>query len=295
MISFIVCSLREDQLGALSENLAASAGVEFELLTHRNRETNWGLARVYNHLAERARFPLLAFLHEDVRFPATPVFGRELVDFYAARPGAGVVGFAGSQVKSRSPSGWENLAAHTRESVVQHGFPEGARVLRVNPEREAYSQVTVLDGLALFVPRQVWSAHRFDEATCPGFHAYDLDFTTQVAQTHANYVCHVVLPEHFSMGSPTASWREACERYHRKWAERLPLACVALTPAQLGECEAFSAYHWLRELLRSPPDDPAALDRAWADYRSHARSSYTLRLLRHRLRAAFHGQRQNGP
>jgi hypothetical protein len=58
MISFIVCSVREDQLAALSENLANTAGVELELLAHPNRETSWGLARAYNHLAEQARFPL---------------------------------------------------------------------------------------------------------------------------------------------------------------------------------------------------------------------------------------------
>ena len=291
MISFIVCSVREDQLGALSENLAATAGVEFELLAHPNREANWGLARVYNHLAGQARYPLLCFLHEDVRFPAPPGWGGELAAFYANHPDAGVVGFAGSLLKTRSPSGWENLAAYTRENVVQHGFPDGARALQVNPDDEAYSRVTVLDGFALFVRRQVWSANRFDEATCPGFHLYDLDFTTQVAQAHANYVCHRVLPEHFSVGVPGASWREACERYHRKWEARLPLACVTLTPAQMRRCESFSAYHWLRGLLNRPPEDPAMLERAWATYRSWARTGYTLRLLRHRLRTALAGKR----
>lgn len=287
MISFVVCSIREDQLAGLRENLAATAGVEHELLAQDNREANWGLARVYNHLAGQARYPLLCFIHEDVRFPADPPVGRELAAFFASHPDAGVVGFAGSLVKTRSPSGWENLAAYTRENVVQHGFPGGARALRVNPAHEAYSRVTVLDGFALFVRRETWSDHRFDEATCPGFHLYDLDFTTQVAQAHPNYVCHRVLPEHFSMGIPRASWREACERYHLKWDGRLPMACVTLTPAQVRECETFSAYHWLRELLKRPPEDPAMLDRAWDTYRARARLGHTLRLLRYRLRAAL--------
>ncbi len=287
MISFIVCSVREDQLGALSENLASTAGVEFELLAHPNREANWGLARVYNHLAGQARFPLLAFLHEDVRFPAAPPFGRELAAFFASHPDAGVVGFAGSQVKTRSPSGWENLAAYTRENVVQHGFPDGARALQVNPANEAYSRVTVLDGFALFVRREVWSAHRFDEELCPGFHLYDLAFSSAVARTRANYVCQVVRPEHFSMGTPKASWREANQRYHLAWSDRLPLFCEVLAPAQWRECENFSAYHWLRELLKDPPADPAMLDRAWATYWASASFTSTLRLLRHWLRAAL--------
>lgn len=287
MISFIVSSVRDDQLDALSGNLASTAGVPFQLLVHRNGGTRWGLARVYNHLAAQAIHPILCFLHEDVRFPAEPAFGRELVAFFSGHPGAGVVGFAGSQVKTRASSGWENLAEFTRENVVQHGFPDGPRALRVNPEREAYSQVTVLDGLALFLRKETWNFHRFDEATCPGFHVYDLEFTTRVAKTLANYVCHVVLPEHFSMGAPGDSWREENEAYHRTWSDRLPQSCVALSAAQMRACEAFSAYHWLRELLKRQPADPAMLERAWASYRANARPSYTLRLLRYRLGAAL--------
>lgn len=287
MISFIVCSIDQDHAAGLRENLATAVGVEHELLVHDNRELHWGLARVYNHLAAQAKSPLLCFLHEDVRFRSPPGWGRELLSFYAARPEAGVVGFAGSQVKSRGASGWHGLRTYNRQNLVQHDGAGGARTIRLNPAGEAFSRVTVLDGLCLFVPKAVWETHRFDEVTFPGFHLYDLDFSTQVALERSNFVCHTVLAEHFSPGSWNAVWDVATDDYHRKWSAKLPISCVPLTPDEAERCEAFSAYRSLRELVKRPGISPERLEQAWADYRLHARPGYDLRLLRYRLRAAW--------
>ena len=286
MITFLVCSIREASARDLAANLAATCGVEFELLVHDNRETHWGLARVYNHLADRARFPLLCFIHEDVRFLSPPAWGPELVRFYAANARAGVVGFAGSQVKSRIASGWVNLSRYSRENFVQHIGGGRTRAKRNNPKGEAFSQVSVVDGLCLFAPREVWRAHRFDEATFAGFHLYDLDFCTQVASTHANHVCHTVLAEHFSLGSFGEDWCDATDAYHRKWAGRLPLACLPLSAAALERCEAYSAYRYLRDRLKSPVVSEARLVLAWQAYRAHATLLRDLKLLRPRLVAA---------
>ncbi len=290
MISFIVCSVRADQQAALSENLDATVGVEHEVLVHDNRQAGWGLARVYNHLAGRARHPLLCFLHEDVRFRSAPGWGRELTTFYAGHPEAGVVGFAGSQVKSRTESGWGTLLKYNRVNLLQHdqhgGLNQG-RLVQHNPDQQSFSRVVVLDGLCLFASREVWGSNRFDEATYPGFHLYDLDFSTQVAQTRANYVCHTVLPEHFSAGSFGEPWRVGSKAYHQKWKERLPFACLPRTPDQLKQCESYNAYRTLRDLLRDPLVVQDRLADAWAAYRAHATTRYDTRLLPHRLRAAL--------
>jgi hypothetical protein len=287
MISFIVCSVREDLLAGLAENLTATVGVEHELLVHRNRETHWGLARVYNQLAARARHPTLCFVHEDVRFLSPGGWGREILDFYDGHPEAGVIGFAGAQVKTRSASGWLSLPPYNRENLVQHDGRGGTRTLRINPASDRFSRVMVVDGLCQFVPQPVWEAHRFDEKTFPGFHLYDLDFSTQVAQERPNYICHAVLAEHFSLGAYSEAWGAASDAYHRKWSAVLPVSCVALTPAALERCEAYSAYRSLRELLKADDDAGERLLQAWSDYRAHARPGYDLRLLRYRLRAAL--------
>jgi hypothetical protein len=285
MITFIVCSIRKEQLAGLAASLAATAGVEYELLVHDNRETHWGLGRVYNHLAERARFPLLCFVHEDVRFLSPPGWGRALVDFYAAHARAGVVGFAGSQVKSRAASGWGNLARYNRENFVQHLGGGKARTKRHNPQGETFSRVSVVDGLCLFAPLEVWRTHRFDEVAFPGFHLYDLDFCTQVALTHTNHVCHTVLAEHLSLGSFGEEWCDATDSYHRKWAAQLPLACLPLSAAELRQCEAYSAYRHLRDRLKAPAVASDRLEQAWRAYRPYATPLRDLKLLRLRLLA----------
>ena len=287
MISILVCSIRDDLLAGLRENLAATVGVEHELLVHDNRETGWGLARVYNRLAEQARHPLLCFVHEDVRFRSPAAWGRELLGFYSAHPEAGVVGFAGSMVKTRAASGWATLPAYSRQNLVQHRRSGGVRIIRANPGGEAYSRVTVLDGLCLFVARPTWETHRFDEVTFPGFHLYDLDFSLRVALERSNFVCHAVLAEHFSLGSFSEAWLEATEAFHRKWDTRLPVSCVPLAPGEVERCEAYGAYRWLRGLLGMAGVGPERLEQAWASYRVHARPGYDLRLVRYRLRAAW--------
>jgi Glycosyltransferase like family len=294
MISFLVCSIREDQLAGLRENLAASVGVEHEVLVHDNRETRWGLARAYNRLAEQARFPLLCFVHEDVRFRSPPAWGVELVGFHAAHPEAGVVGFAGSMVKTRAASGWGSLPAYSRQNLVQHHPSGGQRTIQANPGGEAFSRVTVLDGFCQFVSRSTWETHRFDEVTFPGFHLYDLDFSIRVALDRSNFVCHTVLAEHFSLGSFSDAWLEATEAFHRKWDAKLPISCVPLEPGQVERCEAYNAYRWLRDLLKRAGTSPGRLEQAWAAYRVHARPGYDLRLVRFRLGAAWRRVRARG-
>jgi hypothetical protein len=290
MISFLVCSIDPAHAAGVRANLAATVGVEHELLIHDNREAKWGLARVYNQLAGRARHPLLCFLHEDVRFRSPPGWGLVLIDFYASHPEAGLVGFAGSQVKSRTASGWSSLPRYNRMNLLQGGRPGGAvgaRLLVQNPDQLPFTPVVVLDGLCLFASHLAWSVARFDEVTFPGFHLYDLDFSTQVALSRTNYVCHGVLPEHFSSGSFGGAWRLASEAYHRKWAARLPLSCLPLGPEELEALEAFAAYRSLRDLLRDPAATPASLAAARGAFKAHATARYQLRLLAPRLRAAL--------
>jgi len=287
MISFLASYVDDALAAGLRENLAAGVGVPYELLLHDNRGHGWGLARSYNTLAARAAHPILCFVHADVRFLSPPGWGRTLVEFFEGHPEAGVVGFAGSQVKSRSSSGWAGLPAYTRENLLQHLGAGRTALRQVNPDGEAFSRVVVLDGLCLISTAEVWRANRFDEAAYGGFHLYDLDYSTSVARTHANYVCHTVLAEHFSPGVFRADWREASAAYHAKWASRLPIASTPLSPEALADCEAYAAYRWLRTLLEDPSAPAAALAEAWAGYRPLARPAYDLRLVKHRLRAAW--------
>lgn len=85
----------------------------------------------------------------------------------------------------------------------------------------------------------------------PGFHCYDLDFTTAVfAAGRRNYVCNTVLVEHFSAGAYSYGWLEALETYHRKWAGRLPLGVEPLDGARLADLDRRAEAYFLKLLCQ---------------------------------------------
>ena len=83
--------------------------------------------------------------------------------------------------------------------------------------------MVTLDGLCLITRREIWERAPFDEDLFRGFHCYDLDFSLAVCLRHVNYVCHMVLVEHFSEGAFSLSWLEELKRLHAKWNKNLPM------------------------------------------------------------------------
>ena len=232
MFSFVVCSIHPQRAEALRRNLEATVGVPFELIVKDNRGTGKGICRVYNEAAAEARFDLIGFLHEDIAF-RTPNWGP-VIAAQLRKPTCGAIGFAGSSVKSRAISGWA-VRPGIRENYAQpdRKHPGVERLFRTATETRDFAPAVCLDGLCLFVRREVWSEVRFDEETFRGFHSYDLDFTTAVARRYRNYVCMNVGIVHFSAGAYTRSWVRDSLRYHDKWRDSLPMfADKPLSPAK---------------------------------------------------------------
>lgn len=234
MFSFVVCSIHPQRAEALRRNLETTVGVPFELIVKDNRGTGKGICQVYNEAAAEARFDLVGFLHEDIAF-RTPDWG-DTIAAQLRQPGCGVIGFAGSSVKSRALSGWA-VRPGIRENYAQpdRKHPEVVHRFRTETEHRPFAPAVCLDGLCLFVRREVWSEIRFDERTFRGFHAYDLDFTTAVARRYRNYVCMNILVEHFSIGSYSRSWVRETMLYHDKWRDCLPM--FAEEPLSVRETE----------------------------------------------------------
>lgn len=251
MFSFVVCSIDPQRAEALRRNLESTVGAPFELIVKDNRGTGKGICRVFNEAAAEARFDLLCFLHEDVAF-RTPNWGAVIAG-QLRRPDCGVIGFAGSTVKSRTFSGWA-VAPGIRENYAQPDRKRGAGAVRrflTNPEGADFAPVVCLDGLCLFVRREVWAEIRFDEQTFHGFHAYDLDFSTAVARRYRNYVCMTVGIEHFSAGIYSRKWVREMMTYHEKWRDELPLfAEKPFSARETERMERRTEGHTLRFLLR---------------------------------------------
>lgn len=114
------------------------------------------------------------------------------------------------------------MRQYTRYNYVQRFRNGSIKYCIANPDKVSASPVIVLDGMCLFMRREVWAEIRFDEATFQGFHLYDLDISMAVGQKYINYVTNDVLLEHFSEGSYNQAWLDDTARFHRKWAGCLP-------------------------------------------------------------------------
>jgi hypothetical protein len=249
MISVVIASVKPELSQALRDNIEQTIGVPHEIWVHDNRHTQWGLCRIYNHYARLSKGRYIAFLHEDIRI-YTSEWGRILADFYAANPQAGIIGFAGSILKTRTLSGWESTAENSRMCLRQRTSKGHVRQICRKVHGEDYAHVLTLDGFAFIVPRDVWQQHPFDEALFCGYHQYDVDFSLQVALTHRNYVCFTIDVEHFSCGSFDRSWFDDALRLHRKWGDRLPWAVGHCSPRHIRHAEARAAYMLARAELK---------------------------------------------
>ena len=246
--TLICCSVDPAAAEALRRNVAATIGEPFEFDVWDNRGRNVGLCDVYDRCAERSGGEYLCFVHEDVRV-LTAGWGARLAA-KLCEPDCGVIGFAGSVLKLRRTTAWLHGVGDMRANYVQH-HGGGRHLHAKNPGGTDFSPVVTLDGMCLVVRRDVWAATPFDGRTFPGFHCYDLDFTTAVfAAGRRNYVCNTVLVEHFSAGAYSYGWLEALETYHRKWAGRLPLGVEPLDGARLADLDRRAEAYFLKLLCQ---------------------------------------------
>lgn len=248
MISIIVCSINPARAEAFRTNVLETIGLPCEFIIYDNREAGDSITHVYNHCAEKAKGEYLCFAHEDIFF-RTPNWGERIVSLLQ-KPTTGVVGFAGSMAKLATYSGWGSMRRYTRYNYVQRFRDGSIKFFIANPDKIPASPVIVLDGMCLFMRREVWDEIRFDEVTFQGFHLYDLDISMAVGQKYVNYVTNDVLLEHFSEGSYDQSWLDDTARFHRKWADRLPFYIEKPNPLVSYFREIKMSFLFIRMLMK---------------------------------------------
>ena len=222
MFSIIVCSIRPEEAEALRKNVEATIGVPFEFIAFDNRNTGKGICQVYNECAEKAMYENLCFVHEDIEF-LTPDWGK-IIAGKLAEPDCGVIGFAGSAMKSKAPSGWLSTGRYgTRAHYIQ-GEDGREFMCDSNPYNQDFAEVVTLDGLCLFMAKDKWKKTGFDDKMLTGFHCYDIDLSLASHTAGLrNWVCNIVLLKHFSPGNYGEQWMKENQKLHNKWKDHLPL------------------------------------------------------------------------
>ena len=250
MISIIVCSIDKNKIGVFKQNIEKTIGVPFEIIDFDNKKQNWSISKVYNHCAAMAKYDLLCFSHEDVLFD-TEKWGSLLID-QLHQPECGVIGFAGSRIKTKNYSGWGAGGNNNRFNYIEISKEGREEIHKYDAKDEDFSEVIVLDGFCLFVPKIVYHSIKFDENTFNGFHLYDLDFSFAASIKFKNYVCNTITIKHYSSGSYNASWINSSRLFHEKWDEMLPKSLDSLSAYSIQKNELKSIKEFIKLSKKIP-------------------------------------------
>lgn len=250
MISLIACSVNSERAKAFQKNIERTIGIPHEIIIFDNREKKYGLAKAYNLCASQSRYDYLCFIHEDIAFHS--LNWGELILQKLAEPSCGVIGFAGSTIKSKVESPLRQIAKFSYSNYIQD-FSSKQRLFfnNINPDKD-YEPCIILDGFCLFARKDVWIKNPFDEELLPGFHGYDLDFSLQVAQSYSNYICNTIVIEHFSLGGYNKDWVEATIKMHQqKWENKLPLYIGNPTAKEIQRNEDYMYFIFVKYAIKS--------------------------------------------
>ncbi|MDR5589693.1 glycosyltransferase [Christiangramia sp. SM2212] len=208
MISIIISSYRESYFENLKYNIHKSIGaVDFEVVRIYN-PAKMSLNKAYNLGAEKAKFPYLVFLHEDVTI-LSENWGEVLIS-YLKDQSVGIIGLAGNKKKFNLPTGCETGINKYRKVFVTHLPSEVLAAGHKEP-----TEVRTLDGVFLATRKEIWKSIKFNE-NIAGFHFYDLDFSLRVDRHYQNYVISSIKLLHHSLGNFGDEWIKSNLDFHNR-------------------------------------------------------------------------------
>lgn len=254
-LSIIVCSVNPKRLEALQLNIKAtiSDSTEYEIIAIDNRNPSRPLSEVYNEGGRRANYSNLLFIHEDAGF-ITKKWDRNILPMLV-KESTGIIGFAGTILMPDAPCGWGNGPKWSLVNVKECG-----NVYKFNIDaKKDFTEVVAVDGFAMFVRKDIWEKHPFDEVLLRGFHGYDVDFSLSAARNYRNYVSNKVELFHNSSGNFGIEWIKTINKcYHRKWNKILPMMSrdLNLNEKELRREAEQSYYRFLRQLNKVGYRDP---------------------------------------
>ncbi|MFD1257894.1 glycosyltransferase [Mucilaginibacter terrae] len=252
MISVIISSVNKSMLAAVSQSIADTIGVPFEILGIDNSNGTYGICAVYNQGARQAQYDMLCFVHEDVEFK-TLNWGQQVIRIFNADAQLGLLGVAGSTYKAAAPSGWHGAGILTDHVNILQGYKNTQELRHYyrNPDNKKLTEVVCIDGVWMCSPRAVALQIPFDEYTFTGFHAYDIDFSLSVGQHYKVAVTYEVLMHHFSEGNFDKKWVYEILKLYNKWHKHLPTQTQPLTSKDQLTAERETFYSFIAQAIKA--------------------------------------------
>ncbi len=221
MISIVICSREKAISQQLIDNIEKTVGVQFELIVIDNSQNNYSIFEAYNLGIEKSKGEYLCFLHDDIQIH-TQNWGKILESIFQNDAKIGLIGVAGTKVKTKMPSAWWDCSDEELQiNIIQH-FP--------NKDKEHWKKgfinsnlvdVVIIDGVFM-VGRKI-DGILFNKEL-QGFHNYDLNLAFEYLKKNYKIVAtNEILLEHFSLGVLNKSWFASTVKIHKLYNKTLPL------------------------------------------------------------------------
>lgn len=221
MISIIICSRKKDIEDRLKENIKLTVGVDYELIIIDNSDNKYSIFEAYNIGVKKSNGSYLCFMHDDILFH-TQGWGNTFQDIFKKNKQIGLIGVAGTRVKSKFPSAWWRCPEkEKRTRIIQHSKYEKVQDIELGFKDNILEEVVVIDGVFMIAKRI--ENFSFDESI-GNFHNYDLNLCFEyIKRGFKVYVTNQVLVEHFSAGTLNYEWLKSTFKIHDLYTDFLPL------------------------------------------------------------------------
>ena len=249
MISVIICSRTKTINSTLFENIKNTIGCEYELIVIDNSENLHSIFEAYNIGIERSIGIYLCFIHDDL-FIHTIGWGYIINRIFKENDNLGLVGIAGSKLKTKMPSGHWNCPPDFKEiNIIQH--LENGKVEKwiYGFKNGAISEVVAIDGVFMVLKKDI---NLLFNEKLKGFHNYDLNISFECKKRGFKiFVTNEVLIEHYSNGKINNSWYESTYEVHEIYNEILPLMTDDIENFNILNLEYFNGKAFLNPFLKT--------------------------------------------
>lgn len=249
MISIIICSRVRIINSDFYDNIKNTIGCDYELIVIDNSENKFSIFEAYNLGIEKSNGEYLCFIHDDILFHSKG-WGNIVNQIFKEDLQIGLLGVAGSKIKTKMPSGYWNCPSEFKEiNIIQH--LENGKVNKWNYgfKKGNISEVVAIDGVFMVMKKKFNLS--FNEKL-KGFHNYDLNISFACKQKgYKIFVTNEVLIEHYSNGEINNSWYESAYEVHEIYDKILPLMTDDIENFNILNLEFFNGKVFLNPFLNT--------------------------------------------
>ena len=246
-ISIIVCSRHDNLSEIFINNLNDTIGVDYELIIVNNSKNELSIFQAYNLGLKKSKAKFVCFLHDDVVFH-TKNWALIIVNFFQSNSDAGLLGIAGSKIKTKMPATWSDCdKKYWALNILQHNIHKKVTHNSIGFENDTFVEVVVLDGV--FMVARKLEFVEFDEEL-DGFHNYDLDLSLcYLLNGFKIFVTNQILLEHFSNGTINDSWFNSSHSFYVKHKAQLPVFLNEIQVSAFKESELKNGFRFIKHFV----------------------------------------------